>query len=411
MSLHTSNSTEDKSPSVFIHYSWDNEKHKEWVKNLADRLISDGVDVFFDMYDLKLGTNSNYFMENIEKADKIILITTPEYKKKADDRIGGVGYEYQMINSEISRNLSSNNKFITILRSGTKLSSIPTLLQPYLYLDMKEILIAESKYIELVKTIYNIPLFKKPAKGKKPSFVYDTGNNLKIDDIFNLGLKREEVHEILGEPQENYGIVEKYWTQGLDIYYDRHDDFVDGILVTRQKNGIYYSGEIQGIKIGEAFAEVKAKIGNPINWGLPNNTTSFAFYNDDDKFVNLAIWRTHPPEKYKDFKVGSIYAIGYCTQSSVIACEPIVALTIQQMKNNIPFTFFESNKEDYDFNFNSEYIHEEYYLTSIQPHVGGGYSISAVFQESKKIIDFWLYDLGWSQLVIRWISEREIISE
>jgi hypothetical protein len=63
-----------KNPAVFIHYSWDNEKHKEWVLFLANRLVADGVDVTLDRFDLKIGSNNTYFMEKVEKVDKVVLI-------------------------------------------------------------------------------------------------------------------------------------------------------------------------------------------------------------------------------------------------------------------------------------------------------------------------------------------------
>lgn len=94
---------ENESPIVFIHYSWDNESHKKWTLFLADRLIADGIEVIFDRYDLKLGSNNNYFMEKIETADKVLLIMTPDYKIKADNRTSGIGYEYQIISSEFSQ--------------------------------------------------------------------------------------------------------------------------------------------------------------------------------------------------------------------------------------------------------------------------------------------------------------------
>lgn len=118
-------------PIVFIHYSWDNEDHKNWALYLADRLISDGVEIFFDRYDLKLGSNNNYFMEKISKANKVLLIMTPEYKKKADERLNGIGYEYQIISTEFSKNISSNEKFIPILRQGKSSESIPIFLQSF----------------------------------------------------------------------------------------------------------------------------------------------------------------------------------------------------------------------------------------------------------------------------------------
>jgi len=35
-------------PKVFISYSWSTPEHEEWVINLAQRLVSDGIDVVFD---------------------------------------------------------------------------------------------------------------------------------------------------------------------------------------------------------------------------------------------------------------------------------------------------------------------------------------------------------------------------
>ena len=39
-------------PKVFISYSWEDESHKTWVKNLADKLLADGIDATVDQYDL-----------------------------------------------------------------------------------------------------------------------------------------------------------------------------------------------------------------------------------------------------------------------------------------------------------------------------------------------------------------------
>lgn len=47
----------------------------------------------------------------IPNANKVIVILTPKYKKRADDFIGGVGYEYRIILNEIS---SKPKKFIFV---------------------------------------------------------------------------------------------------------------------------------------------------------------------------------------------------------------------------------------------------------------------------------------------------------
>ncbi|ELN0492192.1 toll/interleukin-1 receptor domain-containing protein, partial [Escherichia coli] len=52
-------------PKVFISYSWSSPAHQERVKTIADRLLSDGVDIIIDIYDLKEGNDKNAFMEKM----------------------------------------------------------------------------------------------------------------------------------------------------------------------------------------------------------------------------------------------------------------------------------------------------------------------------------------------------------
>ena len=65
---------------AFISYSWDNDSHKDWVLNLANELMKNGVDVFLDQYDLSLGMEMTHFMEKAVTADRILAILTPNYK-------------------------------------------------------------------------------------------------------------------------------------------------------------------------------------------------------------------------------------------------------------------------------------------------------------------------------------------
>jgi len=57
--------TSSNKPKVFISYSWTSEPHKEWVRGLAERLSSDGVEVILDRWDLKPGHDINVFMEQM----------------------------------------------------------------------------------------------------------------------------------------------------------------------------------------------------------------------------------------------------------------------------------------------------------------------------------------------------------
>ena len=407
---------ENESPLVFIHYSWDSESHKKWTLFLADRLISDGVDVIFDRYDLRLGSNNNYFMEKVELADKVLLVMTPEYKIKADNRTSGVGYEYQIISTEFSKNISLNTKFIPVLREGAKESSIPLFLQSFLSLNLTDDIEFEAKYIELLKNIYDEPNIEKPSKGKKPDFKKLNGNlkvsqKIKVEGeyrkILSLGTTKKQSQKILGEPQNDEGLLETYWSHGLQLYYNRHWDKVDGILAKRQPSGISFEKEILGVRLGETFAEIKSKLGNPINWGLPDPYTSFAFYKIKGRFLTIALWRDKPEGDFIDFKMGTAYAIGYCQTHSVLACEAIVAVTIEEIRARKKPSYLEKEPNEYNIDFTANFFHENYILIPIQFGVIGGYFIGVYFKESDILVHFWLYDLLWSYLVVRAIVIRQ----
>jgi hypothetical protein len=157
--------------NVFISYSWDNEEHKKWVLNLANKLCLDGINVILDRYYLKPGTNLPHFVEdNLSKADRVIIIFTRNYKLKADKRTGGVGYEYSIVNVELYKNQTSNEKFIPILREGTIEESIPTFMQQFIHIDTRNDENFDNSYNDLIREIYNEPEIQKPTIGEKPVF-------------------------------------------------------------------------------------------------------------------------------------------------------------------------------------------------------------------------------------------------
>ncbi|WP_291131901.1 toll/interleukin-1 receptor domain-containing protein [Flavobacterium sp. UBA7682] len=150
---------------TFISYSWDNEEHTEWVLNLADALVKYGLDIILDQYDLSVGHEMTHFMEKAMLADKIIVIMTPNYKIKADNRQGGVGYEYSMLTKELFEQEPDQTRIIPILKSGNKENSCPSFLQTRIFHDMTIDEKFDAKFFELTKLIQDKPLVKKPQLG------------------------------------------------------------------------------------------------------------------------------------------------------------------------------------------------------------------------------------------------------
>jgi hypothetical protein len=184
-------------PKVFISYSWEDNNHKAWVKQFADKLIENGIDATLDQYDLTLGDRLPLFMEqSITSADYVMVICTPTYKEKSDTRIGGVGYEGHIISDEL---FSKNNerKFIPIIRKGTAETALPNCLAGKLGIDFCERDNECSSFSDLLTTLYRTK--KKPTLGKGPIInahndtVVEMKNTDEDEPIHILGIITDEV--------------------------------------------------------------------------------------------------------------------------------------------------------------------------------------------------------------------------
>jgi hypothetical protein len=142
------------------------------VLNFALRLRADGINVILDQLDSRLGKNLPVFVEqSIARADRIIILFTPDYKQKCDGRKGGVGYEYSIMTAELYENQTENDKIIPILKVGKKTDSIPAFMQQFIHLDLTKEELFEERYQELIRDIYNEPAVVRPPLGNKPDFV------------------------------------------------------------------------------------------------------------------------------------------------------------------------------------------------------------------------------------------------
>lgn len=163
------NAHTSRNPLIFISYTWDSEAHKQWVLNLADQFISDGIEAILDRHELKLGRNMPHFMErSIARADKVLIIFTPGYKAKADNRTGGAGYEYSIMNADLYHNQTTNEKIIPILRAGNQQESIPAFMRQFIHLDMTNDNVFRERYQELKDHICNQSMLEKPVLGPSP---------------------------------------------------------------------------------------------------------------------------------------------------------------------------------------------------------------------------------------------------
>ena len=95
----------------------------------------------------------NRFMEwAVATSDKVLIITTPEYKDRADNRKHGVGYETSLITDDLV-NDQNRIKFIPIIKKGTKETAFPRYLGSRKGLDMTNKDSYQEQLEELVKNL------------------------------------------------------------------------------------------------------------------------------------------------------------------------------------------------------------------------------------------------------------------
>jgi hypothetical protein len=168
-------------PTAFISYSWDNEPHKEWVRDLATRLRSDGVNVTLDQWHSIPGDQLPEFMEkSIRENNYVLIICTQNYKRKSDSREGGVGYEGDIITAELFTK-GNNRKFIPILRGKDWSTCAPTWLLGKYYISLNEDPYPENEYHDLLVTVFGVRE-KAPPIGPPPDEIRTKIQRRKLRD-------------------------------------------------------------------------------------------------------------------------------------------------------------------------------------------------------------------------------------
>jgi hypothetical protein len=134
---------------------------------LTTRLSSNGIEAVLDQWALKPGDDLSHFMEqNLSSADKVLMICSENYVSKANSGKGGVGYEKMIVTANLLVHITNNKVIPLIKQESTKI--LPTFLKTKLYIDFSKPEDFEFSYDDLIRTIHNSPIFKKPPVGDNP---------------------------------------------------------------------------------------------------------------------------------------------------------------------------------------------------------------------------------------------------
>ncbi|MCY2990875.1 MAG: TIR domain-containing protein [Planctomycetota bacterium] len=171
---------------AFISYSWDSETHKAWARRFADQLVTNGVEIIVDQYDLTLGADRFQFMESsVREADVVLCVCTPNYVDKANRRVHGVGVETAIMTPQFFDRIKREKQFIPVIRESTPDKALtPDYMSALVFVDFRDDDQFENRMEELLRHLHNQPKRRKPPRGPIPAFGYPfgTGHALIIED-------------------------------------------------------------------------------------------------------------------------------------------------------------------------------------------------------------------------------------
>jgi hypothetical protein len=160
-------SNSDAPPAVFVSYSHDSPDHKRWVLEFAEDLRRNGVDPIIDAWDLRPGDDVPKFMERgVRDSNRVLMICTDKYVAKANDGVGGVGYEAMIVTAELIRDLGTA-KFIPIIRQNAERPEVPTSVATRRYINLSEGADRAAEMQTLLRDLHSIPP-EKPPLGPSP---------------------------------------------------------------------------------------------------------------------------------------------------------------------------------------------------------------------------------------------------
>lgn len=155
-------------PKVFVSYSWDSPEHLEWVRRLVIDLRANGVDAISDRTHLRFGQDLPHFMEQAAACDRVIVVCTENYMNRANQRLGGVGYEHLVTAAQLAGDPLSM-RFIPVIKDQRDAGNTPVNLRGRMFVDLSDGPGYNTNFQALVRDLHNaVP--PVPPLGRRPQF-------------------------------------------------------------------------------------------------------------------------------------------------------------------------------------------------------------------------------------------------
>lgn len=131
-------------PECFISYAWGVPEHERWVeKRLATDLQKAGIDVVLDRWhNAQVGASLARFVERIERSRQIVVVGTPAYRRKYENKDTSTGYvvaaEVDLIYNRLLGTELQKQSVLPLLLDGETTTSLPPLLHGRVRADFRD---------------------------------------------------------------------------------------------------------------------------------------------------------------------------------------------------------------------------------------------------------------------------------
>ncbi|HLA42895.1 MAG TPA: toll/interleukin-1 receptor domain-containing protein, partial [Aggregatilineales bacterium] len=152
----------EKAPGCFISYAWGSEMVEEWVHRLAHYLREADIEVILDQQwnSKDVGITLAHFVSELERADNVLVIGTPRYRQKFDQKLPDTGSmvaaEIDLINLRLVGSKAENESVLPLILEGDEKISLPTLLQKRVFSDFRQERFYFVSLFNLILTLYKV---------------------------------------------------------------------------------------------------------------------------------------------------------------------------------------------------------------------------------------------------------------
>jgi len=204
--------------TVFVTYCSENKEHAAKVEQFTAKLRVDGYPATIDQELMQQHTSIDFrdmMYHQLQRAHKVIIVLSPEYKKKTISEEGGVWIEYQLIRKTID---VDPTKYILVSFDGYGDELIPLAFKDRFVVDLRN----PKKWEELYAKLNDEPMVSLPPIGaKKPKVIAREVKPFEVEPVKVSGLFNDfedlSREEFAVEEAENPELKEEYVYNGNPI--------------------------------------------------------------------------------------------------------------------------------------------------------------------------------------------------